>query len=94
MLLEKINPPTTRRNLFRNQPINPHVFKCPSSAKKGSPVWVSREKVRHFSTTARFFSSKRRRLHFAAHGQWTRSWTFLMGINERGINETINDTIV
>ena len=36
---------------------------------------------------------KRRRIHFAAHGQWTRSWTFLMGINERGINETINETI-
>ena len=36
---------------------------------------------------------KRRRIHFAAHGQWTRSWTFLMGINEPGINESINDTI-
>ena len=36
---------------------------------------------------------KRRRIHFAAHGQWTRSWTFLMGINECGINETINETI-
>ena len=54
---------------------------------------MSREKVRHFSTTARFFSSKRRRVHFAAHGQWARSWTLLMGINERGVNETINDTI-
>ena len=36
---------------------------------------------------------KRRRIHFAAHGQWTHSWTFLMEINERGINETINDMI-
>ena len=54
---------------------------------------MSREKVRHFPTTARFFSSKRRRVHFAAHGQWTRAWKFLMGINERGINETINETI-
>ena len=60
---------------------------------KGPPFGSLEKNVRHFPTTARFFSSKRRRLYFAAHGQWTHCWTFLMGINERGINETINDTI-
>ena len=41
MFLEKINPSTTRRNLLKNQRINPHVFKCRSSAKKGSLIWLS-----------------------------------------------------